>query len=150
MTNRLAGNAIKKNPRGRGRKNGGHPIPEPRWEAPTLKKVKQVLPTYGIKGFPNVKFEEKGRKSSFVETRGEILNVEEIVMDTSFLDKGTLCIGNKIIHARGKPRRKQLGNNLRHTMDKANRPEIGDLLRPFLLRQKSNVCGIQPMKIFDM
>jgi hypothetical protein len=115
-----------------------------------LKKVKQVLPTYGIEGFPNVKFEEKGQKSSFVETRGEILNVEEIVMNSSFLDKGTLNIGNKIIHARSKPRRKQLGNNLRHTMDKANRPIIGDLLRPFLLRQKSNVCGIQPMKFFDM
>jgi hypothetical protein len=71
-------------------------------------------------------------------------------MDASLFYEGTLPIGHEVIHERAKPTRKHLGDDLCNSVNKANRMKVGDLLRPILLGQKCNVCGVKPMKVLRM
>jgi hypothetical protein len=71
-------------------------------------------------------------------------------VDTSSLDESTLRCRNEVVHVRSKTDGHHLGNDFSHTMDQTNRAEIRNGIRPILLGQKSNVCGVEPMEIFRM
>jgi hypothetical protein len=77
----------------------------------------------------------------------QVSHIQKIVVNTSLLDEGTLRIGYKLIHIRGKAGGHHLGNNLGIGMYEAYRPKVGDVLGSILLWDKNNVCGIEPMKI---
>jgi hypothetical protein len=65
-----------------------------------LEKIKDVFPTNRIKSFANIELEEKCGDLCFVESRGKVLYIEEVVVNTPSLNEGTLSIGDKAIHER--------------------------------------------------
>jgi hypothetical protein len=95
---KLPGNSVEKHPRCGGRKQSGNPIAETRRKTATLVEVKNVDPTNRIKGLPNVKLEEKSQDLGFVESSGNVLHIEEVVMSASLLNKSTLRFVDKVIH----------------------------------------------------
>jgi hypothetical protein len=52
-----------------------------------------------------------------VESSGKVLDIEEIIVYTPFLDESTLRVGDKLIHERRKPKSKHFGNDLGNGMD---------------------------------
>jgi hypothetical protein len=98
-----------------------------------LHEVQNVFPPNRVKRLTNVKLEEKSRDLCFVEPRGKVLDIQEIVVNTPLLDEGALSIGDKLIHVRGETKRKHLCNNFGNSMYETNRPEIGDVLRTLFL-----------------
>jgi hypothetical protein len=48
---------------------------------------------------------------------------------------------------RGKAGGHHLGDDLGNGVYEAYRPKVGNVLGPFLLGDKDNVCGIEPMEI---
>ena len=52
------------------------------------------------------------------------LHIHEVVMDASTLYESILALGNKLIHLRLQPSRKNLGNELGKEMYKAYRPKV--------------------------
>jgi hypothetical protein len=58
MHNGLTGKPVEKHPRSSGRKQGRPPIPEARREPTSLKEIKHIVPTNGVKSFPNIELEE--------------------------------------------------------------------------------------------
>jgi hypothetical protein len=87
-----AGHTIKKDTRGRCGEEGGDPIAESTREASPLKEINQVVPPNGVKGFANVKLEEKTRGLVFKQPSCHVLNIEEVVMNAPSFDECTLGI----------------------------------------------------------
>jgi hypothetical protein len=82
-----AGHTIKKDPGRRGDKQGGNSIPESIREATLLKEVNDVIPTYRVESLSNAKLEQKGRIFVLVKSLCKVLNMEEIIVDASLLNK---------------------------------------------------------------
>jgi hypothetical protein len=59
------------------------------WEE-ALQEVENELPTNGVISLTNIELEEECRSLRLVEPCGKVLDVQKIVMDASFLDKGAL------------------------------------------------------------
>jgi hypothetical protein len=57
-----------------------------------LKEINDIFPTYGVKGLANVEFEKKRRGVVLVKSRGKVLDIQEVVVNASFLDEGALRI----------------------------------------------------------
>jgi hypothetical protein len=94
MPNGTAGYPIEEHPRRRGDEQGDNPIPETAWEPPSLQKVNDVVPTHGVESLSDVKLEEECRSLASMKSSGEVLDIEEIVVDTPLLDEGTLGLGH--------------------------------------------------------
>jgi hypothetical protein len=94
MRNGAARNAIKEDPRGGGGEQSGDPIPKASGETPPLQEVENELPTYGVKSLTDIELEEECRSLRLVEPCSKVLDIQKIVMDASFLDKGALRHGD--------------------------------------------------------
>jgi hypothetical protein len=82
-----------------------------------------------------------------VEPSLQIPDIQEIVMNTSLLYEGTLHVGDKLVHVRGKAGGRHLGDNLGNGMNEAYWSKIGNVLGSILLGDKHNVCGVEPMQV---
>jgi hypothetical protein len=82
-----------------------------------------------------------------VQLSRHILDIEEVIVYASFLDKVTLRIGKKLLHERPKPKSKNFCQDLCNRVNDANWSKLGDVFAPLLFRQECNVCRIKPMKI---
>jgi hypothetical protein len=82
-----------------------------------------------------------------VEPSCQIPHIQEIVTNTSLLDEGTLCIGDKLVHVRGKAGGHHLGDNLGNGMYEAYWSKVENFLGSILLGDKQNVCGVEPMEV---
>jgi hypothetical protein len=77
-----------------------------------------------------------------VQSCGKFFDIEEVIMDASFLNKCALGVGDKVVHERSKPIGKHFLDDLGNGVNQANRPEVGDVFGAVLLRQQSDICGI--------
>ena len=59
-------------------------------------------------------------------------HIKKVIVDASFLDKGALGIGNKLVHVRSESSGHHLGDKLGNGMDKAYWAIIGDLIGAIL------------------
>ena len=82
-----------------------------------LQKLKNEFPSYGIKGFTDVKLEEKSRDFAFVESSCKVADIHEVIMNASSLNESTLSIGNKVIHMRRKAEGNHFSDDLCNAMD---------------------------------
>jgi hypothetical protein len=69
-------------------------------------------------------------------------------MDASGLDERTLRMRDYVIHTWGQSHGEDFGHNLCKSMNEANRPKVGDVFGPIFLRQKGDVGGVEPIKVF--
>jgi hypothetical protein len=67
-----------------------------------LKEIKKIVPSHEIGSFENVKLEKETRGYVLVQSRGKMFDIEEVVMNDSSLNKGTLGIRNDLVHERPK------------------------------------------------
>ncbi|KAK1666375.1 hypothetical protein QYE76_054534 [Lolium multiflorum] len=66
------------------------------------KEIKKIVPSHGIRSFENVKLEEETRGFVLVQSRGNMFDIEEVVVNDSSLNKGALGIRNDLVHERPK------------------------------------------------
>jgi hypothetical protein len=50
----------------------------------------------------------------------KIAYIHKVIVNASFLDESTLCVGDRAIHGRGKRESKHFDNNFGGCIDKAN------------------------------
>jgi hypothetical protein len=110
-------------------------------ETSSLKEIKKELQTNGVKSPTDIKHKQKGRSLSSMESRSKVLDVEEVVVDTSSLDEGTLSIGNKVNYEQSKSQ-SNLSNNLCNNMDQTNGHKVGDAFCSILILKKKNIGQI--------
>jgi hypothetical protein len=130
-----AGHLVGENSRSGGGEKGHDPIAEARRETLALKKVDNVLLANGIKNPADVKFEKDGRGFSLMQPCRKVFNVQEVIMDTSLLDEGSLGIRNKFIHQRPKTDIKHLSDCLGNSMNQGNGAIVDNVFGPIFLRK---------------
>lgn len=57
----------------------------------------EICPVYRVEGLGDVKLEEDARRFGLVQLFDVVLDEHEVVMDSSFLDEGTLAPRNDVI-----------------------------------------------------
>jgi hypothetical protein len=75
-----------------------------------------------------------------------LLDKQEVVLDTSPLNKGRLILVDQLRHLRRKPARHDLGEQARETVDEADRPEVREVDSSGLLGEKRNERVIQALE----
>lgn len=108
-------------------------------------QVQQKIPSHQIKGLLDVKLEEQGRSVVALEPSRQVTHVHKIIMDTSFLNEGALCVGDKRGHVGGKPSGHHLSDDLSNRVNETDWPEVGDVLRPIFFRDEGNVSRVEPV-----
>jgi hypothetical protein len=98
--NRVHDNTIEKKPGGSGGEQSGNPIPEARREPTALQKIRDILPTNGVKRFPNIKLEEQSRGLGLMESSSKVFHIEKVVMNASLINKCTLHLGDVVSYER--------------------------------------------------
>jgi hypothetical protein len=84
-----------------------------------LQHIHKVVPSNGVESLLYVKLEKKHGGLLLVEPSCQIPHIQEIFMNTSLLDEGTLRVGDKLVHVRGKAGGHHLGYNLGNGMYEA-------------------------------
>jgi hypothetical protein len=66
----------------------------------TLKELGDEFPTHRIKGFADVKLEEKRWDFALVEPSCKIVHIHKIIVNVFLIYESTLSLGDKIVHER--------------------------------------------------
>ena len=64
-------------------------------KAQALEDLEKESPIDGIESLGNIKLEKKAQNVTMVEIFDEVLNVHEVVLNGSLLDKSTLTFGDQ-------------------------------------------------------
>ena len=74
-----------------------------------------------------------------MKSTGQVADIHEVVMNTSFLNKSTLRVGNHLGHVRGQSSGHHFRDNLSNRMNQTYWSEVRDVLRSILFRDEGNV-----------
>ena len=142
MPNRCGRHPIKEDPRSGSTKDGGDPITKPNRETKMTEAIHKVIPSNGVKRFPDIELKEERGSLGSVKPSSKVPHKQEVIVDTSIFDEGALSGRDQRVHVRGEPRSQHLSNDFCDCVNQANGSEIRDAFGSLLFWNENNVCRI--------
>jgi hypothetical protein len=121
--------------------------PDPsRPKTPLPQHAEQEGPRDAVEGFGDIYLEEERGLLLSMQRLCRLLDKQEVVLDTSPLNKGRLILVDQLRHPRRKPARHDIGEQASKTVDEANRPEVREVDSSGLLGEKRDERVVQALE----